>query len=44
MFALDNHFEEEGRIGGYREIVEIDVYKFSRRKYERECVGEGDPR
>ncbi|XP_043478507.1 uncharacterized protein LOC122508906 [Leptopilina heterotoma] len=41
MIALDEHFLEEGQIGGVGEIVEIDECKIGRRKFERGQVVEG---
>ncbi|XP_051171181.1 uncharacterized protein LOC127288027 [Leptopilina boulardi] len=41
MVALDQQLEEEGKIGGIGEIVEIDECKIGRRKYQRGRVVEG---
>lgn len=40
MIALDNHFAEEGCIGGIGKIVETDACKIGRREYERGRVVE----
>lgn len=41
MVALDQHFENEGQIGGPEEIIDIDKCKIGRRKYERGRIVEG---